>query len=70
MAEATVNTLTRRMKLPFQAQSAGTSALKGEHLAPNAMAALVKIGLYMTGQVTVPGKSMRRYQEGLTSCSR
>lgn len=49
MAEAIFDALTEDMDLPFRAQSAGTSALRGEQMAPKARAALAEIGVYAGG---------------------
>ncbi len=46
MAQAIFNALAEDGDLPFQAESAGTSALKGKTIAPNAVAALEEAGIY------------------------
>lgn len=44
MAEAIFNAVARDMALPYRAESAGTAALKGKPMAPNAIAVLEEIG--------------------------
>lgn len=46
MAEAIFNTLAEDRDLPFRAESAGTAALEGRGMAPNAVAALEEAGIY------------------------
>ena len=46
MAEAIFNALTEDGDLPFRAESAGTAALEGRAMAPNAVAALEEAGIY------------------------
>jgi protein-tyrosine phosphatase len=46
MAEAIFNALAEDGDLPFRAQSAGTAALKGKTITPNAVAALEEAGIY------------------------
>ena len=46
MAAAIFNALARDIDLPFRAESAGTAALEGRPMAPNAGAALVEVGIY------------------------
>ena len=46
MAEAVFNALAEDGALPFRAESAGTAALKGRAMAPNAVAALEEAGIY------------------------
>ncbi len=46
MAEAIFNALAEDGGLPFRAQSAGTAALEGRAIAPNAVAALEEVGIY------------------------
>jgi protein-tyrosine phosphatase len=46
MAEAIFNALAEDRDLPFRAESAGTTALEGRAMAPNAVAALEEVGIY------------------------
>jgi protein-tyrosine phosphatase len=46
MAEAIFNALAEDGDLPFRAESAGTAALEGRGMAPNAVAALEEAGIY------------------------
>jgi protein-tyrosine phosphatase len=46
MAEAIFNALAEDRDLPFRAESAGTAALEGRAMAPNAVAALEEAGIY------------------------
>ncbi len=46
MAEAIFNALAEDGDLPFRAESAGTAALEGRAMAPNAVAALEEAGIY------------------------
>ena len=46
MAEAVFNALAEDGALPFRARSAGTAALEGRAMAPNALAALEEAGIY------------------------
>ncbi len=46
MSEAIFNALAGDMGLSVQAESAGTAALKGKPMAPNAVSALVEAGIY------------------------
>ena len=46
MAEAIFNALAEDGDLPVRAQSAGTAALEGSTIAPNAVAALEEAGIY------------------------
>lgn len=46
MAEAILDALTEDRGLAFQAESAGTVALVGKNIAPNAVEALEEIGVY------------------------
>ena len=46
MAEAIFDALAEDEALPFRAQSAGTAALEGRAMAPNALAALEEAGIY------------------------
>ncbi len=46
MAEAIFNALAEDGALPFRAESAGTVALEGRAMAPNAVAALEEAGIY------------------------
>ncbi len=46
MAEAIFNALAEDRDLPFRAESAGTAALEGRGMAPNAVAALEEAGIY------------------------
>jgi protein-tyrosine phosphatase len=46
MAEAIFNALAEDGDLPFRAESAGTAALEGRPMAPNAVAALEEVGIY------------------------
>ena len=46
MAEAIFNALSEDENLPFRAESAGTAALEGRTIAPNAVAALEEAGIY------------------------
>ncbi len=46
MAEAVFNALAEDGDLPFRARSAGTAALEGRAMAPNALAALEEAGIY------------------------
>jgi protein-tyrosine phosphatase len=46
MAEAIFNALAEERDLPFRAESAGTAALEGRSLDPNAVAALEEVGIY------------------------
>ena len=59
MAEAIFNALAEDGDLPFRAESAGTAALEGRAMAPNAVAALEEAGIY-------PGShAARRVSEAL-----
>jgi len=46
MAQAIFDALADDRGLPFRAESAGTAALKGRPIAPNAVAALEEAGIY------------------------
>ena len=46
MAQAVFDVLAEDKDLPFQAESAGTAALEGRPMAPNAIAALEEVGIY------------------------
>jgi protein-tyrosine phosphatase len=46
MAQAIFDALAGDGDLPFRAESAGTAALKGKTIAPNAIAALEEAGIY------------------------
>ena len=46
MAQAIFNALAEDEGLPFRAESAGTAALEGEPMAPNAVAVLEEAGIY------------------------
>jgi protein-tyrosine phosphatase len=46
MAQAIFNALAEDHGLPFKAESAGTAALEGRTIAPNAAAALEEVGIY------------------------
>jgi protein-tyrosine phosphatase len=46
ISETIFNALTKDNELPFRAESAGTAALQGRPMAPNAVAALEEIGIY------------------------
>ncbi len=46
MAQAIFNALAEDEGLPIRAESAGTGALKGEPMTPNAVAALEEAGIY------------------------
>jgi protein-tyrosine phosphatase len=46
MAETIFNALAEDSDLPFRAESAGTAALEGKPMAPNAVAALEEVGIY------------------------
>jgi protein-tyrosine phosphatase len=46
MAEAIFNALAKDRDLPFRSESAGTAALEGRPIAPNAVAALEEVGIY------------------------
>jgi protein-tyrosine-phosphatase len=46
MAQAILNTLAEDEGLHFDAESAGTAALEGEPMAPNAIAVLEEAGIY------------------------
>ena len=46
MAQAIFNALAVDRGLPFRAESAGTAALEGRRMAPNAVAALHEAGIY------------------------
>ncbi len=46
MAQTIFDTLTEDEGLPFRAESAGTAALEGRPIAPNAVAALEEVGIY------------------------
>jgi protein-tyrosine phosphatase len=46
MAEAIFNALAKDRNLPFWAESAGTAALEGRPIAPNAVVALEEVGIY------------------------
>ena len=46
MAAAIFDALAEERRLPFRAESAGVSALEGEPMAPNALLALEKVGIY------------------------
>ena len=46
MAQAIFNSLAVDMGLPFRAESAGTAALEGRPMAPNAVTALEEVGIY------------------------
>jgi protein-tyrosine-phosphatase len=46
MAQAIFNALAEDRGLPFRAESAGTAALEGEPMAPNAVAVLEEAGIY------------------------
>ena len=46
MAQAIFDTLAEDKGLPFRAESAGTAALEGSPIVPNAMAALEEMGIY------------------------
>lgn len=46
MAEAIFNALAEERDLPFRAESAGTAALEGRPMVPNAVAALEEVGIY------------------------
>ncbi len=46
MAQAIFDALAEDGNLPFWAESAGTAALKGKTIAPNAVAALEEAGIY------------------------
>jgi protein-tyrosine phosphatase len=46
MAKAIFDALAEDGDLPFRAESAGTAALKGKTIAPNAVAALEEAGIY------------------------
>ena len=46
MAQAIFNALAEDKDLPFRAHSAGTAALGGEPMTPNAVAALEEVGIY------------------------
>jgi|SRR5215211_5962299 len=46
MAEAIFNALAEDSDLPFRAESAGTAALEGRPMAPNAVAVLEEKGIY------------------------
>jgi protein-tyrosine phosphatase len=49
MAEAIFNALAEDRGLGYQAESAGTAALRNEPMAPNASATLEEIGIYTEG---------------------
>ena len=46
MAQAVFDALAEDGNLPFQASSAGTAALEGRPMAPNAVEALEEVGIY------------------------
>ena len=46
IAQAIFNALAADEGLPFRAESAGTAALEGEPMAPNAVAVLKEVGIY------------------------
>ena len=46
MAQAIFDALAEDEGLPFRAESAGTAALEGRPIAPNAVAALEEVGIY------------------------
>jgi protein-tyrosine phosphatase len=46
MAQAIFDALAEDNGLPFRSESAGTAALEGRPIAPNAMAALEEVGIY------------------------
>jgi protein-tyrosine-phosphatase len=46
MAQAIFDALSEDNDLPFRAESAGTAALEGRPITPNAMAALEEVGIY------------------------
>lgn len=46
MAETIFNALADDSGLPYRAESAGTAALEGRGIAPNALAALKEVGFY------------------------
>jgi protein-tyrosine phosphatase len=46
MAQAIFDALAEDEGLPFRAESAGTAALEGKPMAPNAAAALEEVGIY------------------------
>ncbi len=46
MAQTIFNALAEDGDLPFRAESAGTAALEGRTIAPNAVAALEEVGIY------------------------
>jgi protein-tyrosine phosphatase len=59
MAQAIFNAMATDARLPFWAESAGTAALAGRPIAPNAVAALEEVGIY-------PGPhSARRVNEAM-----
>ena len=59
MAQAIFNALAMDEGLPFRAESAGTAALEGRPIIPNAVAALEEVGIY-------PGShSARRVNEAM-----
>ncbi len=65
MAGAIFNALAEDGALPFRAQSAGTAALEGRAMAPNALAALEEAGIYpgphrarQVGEATVGGSEL------------
>jgi protein-tyrosine phosphatase len=59
MAQAIFNALATDEGLPFRAESAGTAALEGRPITPNAVAALEEVGIY-------PGShSARRVNEAM-----
>ena len=59
MAQAIFDVLAEDVGLPFRAESAGTAALEGTPIAPNAVVALEEVGIYPTPH------SARRVREAM-----
>jgi protein-tyrosine phosphatase len=68
MAGAVFDALAEDGALPFRASSAGTAALEGRAMAPNALAALEEAGIYPGPHA--PDRWARRWSKGPSWCSR
>lgn len=67
-AEAIFTALAEDGDLPFRAESAGTAALEGRTMAPNAVAALEEAGIYPG--LTAPDGLAKRCSKSSSWCSR